>query len=171
MRHVSLRFALPFCASLAVAAPAHAAQAHAVLKGVKGTEVGKATIEDATGGVLVRASFTALPSGVHAFHIHAVGQCDPPFTSAQGHFNPGGREHGFANPKGWHAGDMPSLHVPDSGTIAVDVYVPGVTLDQGDNRLLDGDGAALMIHAGPDDYRSDPTGNAGERIACGVVTR
>jgi superoxide dismutase, Cu-Zn family len=166
-----IRSALLCCALAALASPALGSEAHAVLKNAKGKQVGKVTLQETTEGVLVRADFTALPPGVHAFHVHAVGQCDPPFKSAQGHFNPGGKEHGYLNPKGHHAGDMPNIHVPKSGKLMVEVYLPNVTLEKGDNRLLDDDGAALMIHAGADDYKTDPAGDAGDRIACGVIGR
>lgn len=171
MNRAWIRTSLLCCSLLGLACPVAAAEAHAVLKDQRGAQVGKATLRDATGGVLVRADFTALPPGVHAFHVHAVGQCDPPFKSAQGHFNPGNEEHGYLNPKGHHAGDMPNLHVPESGKLTVEVYLPNVTVGEGDNRMLDDDGAALMIHAGADDYATDPAGDAGDRIACGSIER
>jgi Cu-Zn family superoxide dismutase len=171
MMRSTIRFALFLGSVAAFAAPAGAAEAHATLENGEGKAVGKATLRDATGGVLIRVDFTGLPAGVHAFHVHAVGQCDPPFQSAQGHFNSAAKQHGYFNPKGSHAGDMPNIHVPDSGTLSVEVYLPNVTVDRGDHRLLDGDGAALMVHAGADDYETDPAGNAGDRIACGVIER
>jgi Cu-Zn family superoxide dismutase len=140
------------------------------MKNAEGADVGMVELVAAPRGILMRGRFKALPPGVHAFHIHEVGKCEPPFTSAGGHFNPQGHEHGLMNPKGRHAGDLPNLTVPGSGGLDVEVFVSGVALAAGQpGNLLDADGSALVIHAGPDDYRSDPAGNAGGRIACGVV--
>ena len=98
--------------------------------------------------------------------------CDPPaFESAGGHFNPTERQHGFLNPAGEHAGDMPNITVRSDGTAAADHHATGLTLSGGANALLDGDGSAIVVHAGVDDYRTDPSGNSGPRIACGVVQR
>jgi Cu-Zn family superoxide dismutase len=121
-------------------------------------------------GVLLKLAANGLPPGNHAFHIHAVGKCEPPFESAGGHFNPTGQAHGILAGKG-HAGDMPNLHVPANGELAVEVIDSAVTLEKGKpNSLLQQAGTAIVIHAGQDDYKSDPAGNAGARIACGVVT-
>jgi superoxide dismutase, Cu-Zn family len=134
--------------------------------------VGNATLRQTTEGVLIRAVFTGLPAGTRSFHIHAVGACEPPgFQSAGGHYNPLAREHGFLNPRGPHAGDLPNLHVPEGGRLEVEVLAPGLTLGPGPTTLFDADGSALVIHEGVDDYRSDPTGNAGDRIACAVIRR
>jgi len=120
---------------------------------------------------LIRLDLTGISPGEHAFHVHAIGKCDPPdFKSAGAHFNPDETKHGLMNPEGPHAGDMPNLHVPESGKLSIEVLNPLVTLRQ-DRALLDEDGSALVIHAGADDYTTDPAGNAGDRIACGVVTR
>jgi superoxide dismutase, Cu-Zn family len=159
-------FAGTLTAGLLLASPGFAADtATAVLKDAKGSEVGQVTLTAATNGVLLRADLMALPPGDHGFHIHAVGKCEPHFKSAGDHFNPDKREHGLLNPKGAHAGDMPNIHVPESGKLQVEVLNPAVTLD----ALLDEDGSAIVIHAMPDDYKSDPTGHAGDRIACGVI--
>jgi Cu-Zn family superoxide dismutase len=171
MMHGTLRFSLLLGTLVTFAAPTSAAEAHAVLKGGDGKALGKVTLRDTADGVLLQAALEGLPAGEHAFHVHAVGKCEPPFKTAQGHFNPTGKQHGYLNPNGHHAGDMPDIHVPDSGNLSVEVFLPNVSVDKGDRRLLDGDGAALMIHAGPDDYKSDPAGNAGDRIACGVIER
>lgn len=145
--------------------------ARATLRDPSGTEVGSVELRDTPAGVLVHADITGLPSGTHAFHIHAVGLCEAPFASAGGHFDPGDRAHGFLDPAGPHAGDLPNIHVPDSGRLEVEMLDARVRLATGDAAILDADGAAIVIHEGPDDYRSDPAGAAGPRIACGVVTR
>ena len=122
------------------------------------------------GGVLILLDLTAAPSGTHAFHIHETGKCEPPeFKSAGGHFNPDETKHGILNPEGPHAGDMPNIHIPADGKLTIEVLNTLVSVD-GDNGVLDDDGSALMIHAGPDDYKTDPSGNSGDRIACAVLT-
>ena len=156
--------------SLALAAPAAAAdKATAVLKDSKGNEVAKAELTATPSGVLISLDLTAVPAGEHAFHIHAVGKCEPPdFKSAGPHFNPDEKKHGLMIPEGPHAGDMPNLYVPSDGKLHVEMLDQMVTLDE-KAGLLDQDGSALVIHAGVDDYVSDPAGNAGDRLACGVV--
>jgi len=157
-------------AAMALASPAVAADtASAVLKDAQGAEVGRATLTTTPSGVLISLDLTALPPGDHAFHIHATGKCEPPdFKSAGPHFNPDQTKHGLMNPEGPHAGDMPNLHVPEGGKLKIEVLNPTVTLSA-ESALLDADGAALVIHAGADDYQTDPAGNAGDRIACGVI--
>jgi Cu-Zn family superoxide dismutase len=155
-------------ATIAFSAPAFAGeQATAVLKDADGKEVGKVTLIDVPTGVLLDADLTAVPPGDHGFHIHAVGKCEPPdFKSAGGHFNPEEDEHGLMNEAGPHAGDLPNIHVPENGKLRVEMLNQLISLD----GLLDDDGAAIVIHEGPDDYMTDPAGNAGARIACGVIT-
>ena len=164
-------FAASVVGVLALASPALAVDtASAVLKDASGKEVGKATLTVTPGGVLVNLDLTAVPPGEHAFHIHAVGKCEPPdFKSAGPHFNPDETKHGMMNPEGPHAGDMPNLHIPADGKLEVEILDPAVTLSA-EAALLDTDGAALVIHAAADDYKTDPAGNAGDRIACGVIT-
>ena len=156
---------------LALAAQPVAAQtAQATLKNADGKDVGTATLTQAPGGVLIKLTVKDLPAGEHAFHVHAVGKCEPPFTSAGGHFNPGGKKHGLMAAEGAHAGDMPNLHIPASGELAVEVVNAAVTLDKDKpNSLFGPQGTALIVHAGKDDYKTDPTGEAGGRIACGIV--
>jgi superoxide dismutase, Cu-Zn family len=146
-------------------------QAKATLKDAQGQTVGEATLTETPHGVLIHVNLTKGPTGVHAFHIHAVGKCEPPFTSAGPHFNPENKQHGVENPMGMHAGDMPNIQVPSDGALMFDVFVPVVTLKAGATSLLDADGSALIVHAKNDDYKSDPAGNAGDRVICGIVTK
>ncbi len=152
------------------ALPATAQSASAPLKNAEGKEVGSANLTQTPHGVLINLSVKGLPPGEHAFHVHAVGKCETPFTSAGGHFNPGNKKHGMMVPEGQHAGDMPNLHVPQSGDLTVEVMNVNITLEKGKpNSVFDADGSAIVIHAGSDDYKSDPTGDAGGRIACGII--
>jgi superoxide dismutase, Cu-Zn family len=146
--------------------------AKAEIKDAMGKTVGQATLTDSANGVLVHVTLTAAPAGAHAFHIHTTGKCDgPDFMTAGGHFNPSMKQHGINNPMGMHAGDLPNVQVPAGGALTFDFFAPQVTLTAGAGSLMDADGSALMLHQGVDDYRGDPAGNAGARIACGVVTR
>lgn len=159
-------------AGVALAAAPHAGEAAdealAIMANADGEAVGEVTLRQTPHGVLLYAAFENLPPGAHAFHIHETGLCEPSFASAGGHFNPEGVEHGIDNPEGMHAGDMPNIHVPESGVLVVEVLNARLNLD---STLFDADGAALVIHEGPDDYVSDPAGAAGPRIACGVIVR
>jgi Cu-Zn family superoxide dismutase len=139
--------------------------ASATLHDAKGAVVGHAVVSEVQGGLRLTLDTDGLPGGTHGVHIHAVGRCDPPdFASAGGHWNPLGAHHGSLNPAGPHMGDLPNLEVPSSGRASLGANVPGATLA----GLLDADGAAIVVHAGPDDMMSDPSGNSGGRIACGV---
>jgi Cu-Zn family superoxide dismutase len=143
----------------------------AELKDANGKAVAMVTLTETPHGVLIRGMLMNAPSGIHAFHIHAVGKCEAPFTSAGGHFNPENKQHGMSNEMGMHAGDMPNLIVPADGNMTFDILNQGVTLKAGaPNSLFKDGGTALMIHGGADDYKGDPAGNAGPRIACGVIT-
>jgi superoxide dismutase, Cu-Zn family len=151
-------------------APATAQTAKAALKGGDGKDLGAAELIQTPAGVLLKLSVKGLPPGEHAFHVHAVGKCEAPFTSASGHFNPGNKKHGMMAAEGQHAGDMPNLHIPQSGDLVVEVLNPAITLEKGKpNSVFDADGSAIIIHAGKDDYKTDPTGEAGGRIACGLI--
>ena len=121
--------------------------------------------------VRVRARVDGLEPGEHAFHIHENAACKAPdFESAGGHFNPAGTEHGFLNPNGPHAGDLPNISINEDGTGEMNVVTDRVTLEQDrDNSLFAGNGTAVVIHREPDDYITDPAGKGGDRIACGVI--
>lgn len=139
--------------------------AQANLIDANGNKTGKATLTETPAGVVIRLDLKDFPSGTHAFHIHEVGTCDPPsFASAGGHFNPFGRAHGFVGPKGRHAGDLPNIHVPEPGALTVEALAGEATLSSGDERLMDGNGSALMIHAGADVL---PAGSLKERRVLG----
>lgn len=150
--------------------PAAAELANASLKDKSGKPVGDIDLMQTQAGVLLKISVKGIEPGEHAFHVHAVGKCDAPFESAGGHFNPDNHKHGMMSGAG-HAGDMPNLHVPQSGELTIEILNPAITLVKGKpNSVLDADGSSIVIHAKADDYKSDPAGNAGDRIACGVIT-
>lgn len=170
--HLKLGGAALLLASFTFGAGAQSSSsAQAQLKDQSGQSVGSAELMETRGGLLIRIELANLKPGTHAVHIHAVGKCDPPsFESAGGHFNPGNQRHGILAGEG-HAGDLPNLHVPDNGQLKVELVTDKVTLESGKpNSLLDADGSSLVLHANADDYRSDPAGNSGGRIACGVIT-
>ena len=138
--------------------------------GADGADHGTLTLTSTPNGVLIKGELTNVPAGAHGFHFHTTGACEPPFESAGGHFNPTEAEHGFLVEAGPHAGDMANLHAGESGTIMVEAVDPHVSLTEGEEGyLLDEDGTALILHAGADDYQSQPSGASGDRIACAVV--
>jgi Cu-Zn family superoxide dismutase len=144
----------------------------ATIKDKDGKQVGQATLIQTPEGVRIAVSGFRLPPGVHGLHIHAVGVCQPPeFTSAGAHFNPAGKKHGLQATDGPHAGDLPNLTANNIGEGGVDVVNKHVTLGPGANSLLGENGTAIVIHAAADDNKTDPTGNSGGRIACGVITK
>jgi Cu-Zn family superoxide dismutase len=149
-----------------------AKKAKADLLNAKGAPVGTATFSEKANGVQLDLKVSNLPPGLHGFHIHAVGRCQAPdFASAGPHFNPEGKQHGWDNPQGHHLGDLQNLNVGPDGKAKIRILVPGVTLGEGPTSLFHEGGTALVIHAKPDDGKTDPAGNAGPRIACGVVIR
>lgn len=142
--------------------------ARAVLASADGAPRGTATIGREAGGLTLHVEAEGLPAGEHGIHIHSVGRCDAPdFASAGAHWNPSARQHGRDNPQGVHHGDLPNISIGADGRGTLNASVPGARFEE----LFDSDGAALVIHAGPDDYRTDPSGNSGGRIACGVIQR
>ena len=146
--------------------------ATARLLNAQGVQIGVAELEQEGSAVEVEISVSGLTPGVHGIHFHTVGTCTgPDFMSAGGHFNPGQRQHGFDNPQGFHAGDLRNLEVGANGKGSVEFQSPNVSLGTGSTSLLDADGTAIVIHATADDYRTDPSGNSGARIACGVIAR
>ena len=134
-----------------------------------GRNLAQATATQIGDSIRIRLQATSMPPGAYGAHIHAVGRCDAPeFASAGPHWNPTGQQHGKSNPQGMHKGDLPNLAVGADGTGVLEINVPGAWLTGGSAPMLDMDGAALVIHERPDDYRTDPSGNSGARIACGV---
>jgi Cu-Zn family superoxide dismutase len=148
------------------------------LKNAKGESVGTATLKPKGNGVVIQVDFHSLPPGQHALHIHQNAKCeaDPAapadaFKLAGPHFNPGGKKHGLMSPDGHHAGDLPNFTASAKGTAKAKIEAPDVTLGEGANSVYANGGTALVIHEKADDNKSDPAGNAGPRIACGVIDK
>ena len=170
MKHWLIAPAL-LCAATAwgQAAPA---TARADFINAKGEKVGTATLTQVGGGVRVEVSVAKLSPGTHALHIHTTGRCDAPdFMSAGTHFNPSGKQHGKDNHMGSHAGDLPNFDVDAQGRGRGTITAMGVTLAEGSTSLFHPGGTALMVHAAADDYKTDPTGNTGARLACGIIQK
>jgi Cu-Zn family superoxide dismutase len=144
-------------------------QATATVFDLAGTTIGTVSFSDTPAGLLVIGSVSGLGLGVHGTHLHTIGKCEPPFTTAGGHFNPTGAKHGFRNPAGHHAGDMPNVVARPAGPDGFQFLVPGVTLT-GSGGLIDADGASIVFHSAADDFITDPSGASGGRLACGVIT-
>ncbi|HEX2764587.1 MAG TPA: superoxide dismutase family protein [Allosphingosinicella sp.] len=171
------------CAALAVAAcvprgervesapaPQERLSGSAELRDAAGAVRARAAVEQEDGGVRVRVEATDMSPGAYGVHIHAIGRCDPPdFASAGPHWNPTGRMHGRENPDGPHKGDLPNLLVGADARGSFEYRIPDVAIGAGRGDLFDEDGAALVIHERADDLRTDPSGNSGARIACGVL--
>jgi Cu-Zn family superoxide dismutase len=146
-----------------------AAEATVPVKDAAGRDLGTLTLSDTPQGIMVMGQLTGLVPGEHGVHIHMTGQCQAPFTTAGGHWNPTNKQHGSQNPQGPHLGDMANITVGADSSVSVHLTSAGGTL-RGDNALLDTDGASIVVHAKADDLKTDPSGNSGDRVACGVVT-
>ena len=145
---------------------------HVDLKDAKGNPVGMVMISPAKGGgVSIDVDVKGLPPGEHALHFHAVPKCESPFTSAGGHFNPANKKHGTQNPGGAHAGDIGNVTVAANGIARTTITNKNVTMGAEPNSMYANGGTALIIHAGADDMKTDPDGNAGARIVCGAITK
>ncbi|MEA2766332.1 MAG: superoxide dismutase, Cu-Zn family [Gemmatimonadaceae bacterium] len=148
-------------------------RASAIMYDINGTPIGTADLwQDPSGLVNVEIASLALPAGTHGIHFHEVGKCEggaTAFSTAGAHYNPLGKQHGLSNPAGPHAGDAPNVVIPASGVGRVAFTSDRVTLTSGTISLFDADGSSIVVHANPDDQVSQPSGNSGARIACGVV--
>ncbi len=153
-----------FAAGLALPA---AAAPSADLKSAEGEPMGAVDFTETPNGLLVVARLQNVPEGVHGFHIHETGACEPDFKAAGGHLVGDAEAHGLKIDGGPHAGDLPNIHVPSTGELNVEFFARSLSMDE----LMDDDGSAVVIHSGADDYKSQPSGDAGERIGCGVVSR
>ena len=174
-----MRFRLPllsaaFLAFAALSTSASAQSAHADLVNAQGATIGHAKLSTAHDGVKISVTVSQLSPGEHGIHIHNVGKCDgPAFTTAGGHFNPTNAHHGIHNAQDPHPhlGDLPNLVVSEQGTGTLTFTAAGATIGEGPNSLFHDGGTALVIHAKPDDLTDDPSGNSGDRIACGVIVQ
>jgi Cu-Zn family superoxide dismutase len=173
---VAAGMALPACVANdpsgeAMAAAAGPSTAAADIRDPSGITMARATASEIGDSIRVRVEAMGMRAGAYGAHVHTTGRCDAPdFASAGPHWNPSGQQHGKNNPRGMHKGDLPNLAVGTDGRGSFEVTIPGASLAAGPHPLLDVDGAAVVIHTSPDDYRTDPSGNSGGRIGCGVLT-
>jgi superoxide dismutase, Cu-Zn family len=172
-RSVRINLFMPgILAGLLVIAVPSSAKTKVEIKDAQGKSVGEILIWDQGSGVGLQLNLHDLTPGEQAIHFHAVPKCEgPDFKSAGGHFNPEGKKHGFDNPDGHHAGDMKNFTVGDDGKASVKLEDKDATLKEGPHSLLSNGGSAIVIHAKADDYKTDPSGNSGDRVACGVITK
>ena len=145
--------------------------AEAELKDVQGKSLGLVHIAQTSHGLLLKGSLHGLSAGPHGLHVHEVGKCEAPFKSAGGHFNPSAKQHGVLADGGVHAGDLPNVIVPADGKVTFELFAPDLTLSAGPQSVLDADGSSLVLHAKSDDYVSQPAGNSGDRLGCGIVVK
>jgi Cu-Zn family superoxide dismutase len=143
----------------------------AVLRTADGRNVGSVSMREENGAAILTIGAQGMPQGEYGMHVHAVGRCEgPKFGSAGAHWNPDEKKHGKNNPQGPHVGDLDNLSIGQAGSGGATITLAGVALNSGLAPVMDADGATLMIHAKPDDYRTDPSGNSGDRIACAVLS-
>jgi superoxide dismutase, Cu-Zn family len=140
----------------------------AVVRDSSGRVLGNLTVTERRFGLAITGTLTGLPPGSHGVHLHQTGRCEPTFEAAGPHWNPDGRQHGLDNPAGPHRGDLDNVTADAGGTVLFDLRTRTGRL-RGDTGILDSDGAAIVVHAAADDYKTDPSGNSGARIACGVL--
>lgn len=168
-RNVVAALALAMAAGLTLSAQS---AVKVELKDGQGAAIGMATLSQTPGGVQIALDVKGLKPGPHGIHIHGTAKCEgPAFASAGGHLNPAGKKHGLQSPDGPHAGDMDNFTVGADGTAKTSVVAKGVTLGSEPNSVFANGGTALVIHAGPDDMKTDPAGASGDRIACGLITK
>ena len=147
-------------------------QARADIKNAEGKTLGTASLREIKDGVVLTVNVEGLPQGLHAVHIHSVGKCEAPaFTSASPHFNPINKKHGLNNPAGPHAGDLPDMYVAKNGNGTYELLMDSITLGSGETSIFDTDGSTIVIHLTADNNITDPAGNSGDRIACGMITK
>lgn len=162
--------ALGGCSTVVAESAAPTTLAHSTLVNGAGIPVGAATIESIGSSVYLKANVSGQTPGVHGIHLHMTGKCEgPSFTSAGGHLNPDAHQHGTLNLTGSHLGDLPNIEIAADGSGSMKAPL-STAQEPLVAALFDTDGAAVVLHAGPDDYKTDPSGNSGGRIACGVMT-
>ncbi len=157
-------------ANVATGNAATVAPATFFFKGGDGKDLGTVSVSEDAAGLTLALNATGMPTGVHGIHLHEKGLCDgPKFESAGAHWNPANKKHGRDNPEGAHAGDLANINVNVDGSAKVNIPIAGVMMASGATMLADADGTALVVHAKADDYKTDPSGDSGDRIACAVV--
>jgi len=167
-RYLLAAVGLSLLVGCSTAAPG--SRATAELKDKDGKIVGHAMLRQQSDGVLIRVDTKGLTPGMHGVHVHAVGKCEgPAFASAGGHFNPGNKKHGLKSADGPHAGDLPNMMVAKDGDGRFEALTDAITLRAGALSVFDADGSAIVVHAAADDNMTDPAGNSGDRVACGII--